>query len=238
MALSLGTQPRPRSWASTAASARAPGPPGTSSHGDSGSGSPSSSNGVPMRKTAKCTAGRARTAGTGRGRGRAGEGASEPWSLSAHRAGNFGVSSGGGAGRRGRPMGRGQRGRGGPGATRRDQDRDRGWEGGSSARSAPTQDARYPTIPPIPFFSGVRIPPAPSPGLGEPGPRPPSRPLLPPHTVSRESTAAGGARRDARARGGGSGANVLPRPHCGGAEPAGTPSFPRAPPLPFAARVG
>lgn len=142
-----------------------------------------------------------------------------------------------GAGRRGRPMGRGQRGRGGPGATRRDRDRDGGWAGVISP-ARPHPDARYPTTSPAPFFSRARIPPAPSPGLGEPGPRPPSRPLLPPHTVSRESTAAGGARRDARARGGGSGTNVLPRPHCGGAEPAGTPSFPRAPPLPLAARVG
>lgn len=85
--------------------------------------------------------------GTGRGRGRAGEGASEPWSLSAHSAGNFGVSSGGGAGRRGRPMGRGQRGRGGPGATRRDQDRDRGWAGGHQLGPPPPKTHAIPRYP-------------------------------------------------------------------------------------------
>lgn len=54
-------------------------------------------------------------------------------------------------------MGRGQRGQGGSGATRRDQDRDGGWAGVISP-ARPHSDARYPTTPLAPFFSGVGIP--------------------------------------------------------------------------------
>lgn len=91
-------------------------------------------------------AGRARTAGTGRGRGRAGEGASEPWSPSAHSAGNFGVSSGGGRGGGGGPWGGANAagaGRGRPAGT------GIGTEGGrgSSARPAPTQTHAIPRHP-------------------------------------------------------------------------------------------
>lgn len=53
----------------------------------------------------------------------------------------------GGAGRRGRPMGRGQRGRGGPGATRRDQDRDRGWAGGHQLGPPPPKTHAIPRYP-------------------------------------------------------------------------------------------